>query len=597
MAHEAVALLLNPSDTSKGYIVWSHGEVAPFGGAPPTDAEIMFTNLVIGGQILDWTTPSGAVFLADGAVVPFGGAAWSEPATLTAFPIVRAMHANPAGTNQGYRMLADGTIQKWGVGTPNPTYVPTTSGTNLVRDWAFEWGTQRSLILRADGTMQTSTGVTGSTVVVKPGRDVYRSLAIREWDATPGFWVADYAGTIYKGNGAEDPGLAGPKWYGRDIVRDLAVVDDGLGGDPLTLAVLTSYGSIGRFTISDPPVVDVVAPTGTITTTTRPQIRWTYTDPDGDAQAAYHARLFTSAQYGIGGFDAATSPATAEWYGVDRTVFAIDPTTDLANGTWRAYVRSRDTAGQLSAWDYIQFTQNVTPPATPTVAAVLASNWAVTVTTSNANIFGSVDVEFTDDPPTATTRTWDTVRGSGVFPNGSGVLVLTDREARLNVPRYYRARSRVSGPTVVSAWSTSTVTVTVTEAARWLLSAPTETGAPIAVDIDPGFSWSEPLAAGIVRPPGRAEAIVVRGAGGRQSAEGQATIRTLTAAARIALRYLIDGTRTLLLRSPYGEHWYCEVTGDVGTSMMDGLAPTAGETTEMRHAHETTVTFTQTSRP
>lgn len=590
---EAVALLLDPSDTSRGYIVWDHGAVIAFGGAPPTDAAIMFTDRVIGAQIEDWTTPSGAVYRSDGLVVPFGGSAWSEPATLDAWPIVRAVHMNPSGANQGYRMLADGTIEKWGVGTPDPSWEPTPNGTNTVRDWALEWATGRSIVLRMTGSMQSSTGITGYDGVVKPGRDVYRALAIREWDATPGFWVADYAGDVFKGNGAED---APPSrhWPGRDVVRDLAVVSDGLGGNPLTLAILTAWGGIHRWTVSDPPTVTVVAPVSPVTDTTRPQVQWEYADTNGDGQAAYHVVLVTEAVGDGVGFDPAdTDDAIATWYGTDRTVMAVDLEVDLANGDYSVFVRAADTAGSLSAWDDHDFTVAVTAPATPTIDVTAAGPWAVAVVVAGVDADGTAETEFTDDPPEEVVRTWLTVRDSGGTPDLDGEVVLTDREPRLNRRRWYRAMTRVDG--VASEWSEEDSALVV-EDALWVLSAPLELADPVAVDIAPPFTFTEPIPAGVHRPPGRRNAIVVRG-GGRQSAETPLKIRTLDADAHDALRYLLDGSRPLLLRSPYGQHWFCEAHGDLSTEMLDALEPQADETTEMRHAHDTGVTLVEVDRP
>lgn len=591
---EAVALLLNPSDTSKGYVVWNHGELVPFGGQPPTDAEIRYTDRVRGAQILDWNAPSGATWSTDGEIKPFGGALWSEGPTHAAFPIVRAVHMNPSGSNQGYKMLADASYVKWGVGTPNLSYVPATDGADLVVDWAYEWGTGRSLILRRSGAMAASTGITGSTVDQKPGRNVYRALVIREWDATPGFWVVDYAGTVFKGNGAEVI-TGGLKWYGRDAVRDIAVISDGLGGDPLELAVLTYWGGIDRYVVSSPPTVTIVAPSTPITTTSRPSFRWNYTDPNGDAQVAYDFRLFTAAQHAIGGFDPATSPNSGVYYGTDRSVFEIQVDDDLPNGSYVGRVRVRDSAGDLSAWSAAYaVTVNVTPPATPTVTATPAGKWTATVAVASSLVGGTVELEYTDDAPTVAARTWTRLRASGAAGT-AGTLYLVDRESPLNRRRWYRARNRNAAGTIASVWSAET-SATVPEDVAWVLSDPTVAVDAIAVDVIPDLSWSEPIPSGVNRPPMLREAIVVRGAG-RQSAEATVTLRTDNQADHDVLRGLLDGRRPLLFRSPYGQHWYCEATGELATTMLDGIAPLESETTVMRHVHQSTVTFTETARP
>ena len=595
---EAVALLLNPADTSRGYVVWSHGDLVPFGGQPPVaEPPIEFTDRVFGGQIEDWDEPSGAVFHTDGKVVGFGGCAWSEPATLDAWPIVRAIHCNPSGTNQGYRMLADGTIQKWGSGTANPAWEPSTNGTNRVRDWAYDWSSGKSIVLRQDGSMQSSTGITGYTGITKPGRDIYRAMAVRDWsDTYPRFYVVDMSGDMFWGNGAED---APPTrhWPGRDAIRDIAIVSDGTGGDPLTLALLTAWGGIWRWTVSEPPTIDVTDPNGTITDTTRPDVVWTYEDADGDNQAAYHVKIYTEAQFDAVGFDPDTSTPTFEAYGTDPTVFAVTPTVDLLDGLHRAYLRVRDTAGNLTDWDYRSFAVDVDPPPTPTLDVTPAGGWTVTVTADlGADPDGAViEVEHTDvDPSDNPDATWVELRESGQTPDDDGLLVLADREPPLNRRRWYRARARLGD--IASAWSTYD-SAHVAEPAQWLLSAPLEEAPALAVAVVPDVAWTDPVPAGVHRPPGRREAIVVRAPAGRQAPEQAVTIRTMDAATHTELDRLLDGTRPLLLRSPYGAHRFVEVTGQVETAMLDGLAPHPSESTVMRHAHETTVTLAETARP
>lgn len=596
---EAVALLLNPADTTRGYVVYDHGDFVAFGGQPAiAEPPVDFTDRVIGGQIEDWDDPAGAAFHSDGKVVPFGDCAWEKPANLASWPIVRAIYANPSGANQGYQMLADGTIQKWGSGTADPAWEPTSNGTDRVRAWAYDWASGKSIVLRQSGSMESSMGITGYTATVKPGRDVYRALVTRSWvDAYPRFYVADMAGDIAWGNGAE---AAPPTrhWAGQDAVRDLAVVNDGTGGDPLTLSLVTAWGGRHTWTASEPPVVNVLNPNGTVTNTTRPEVLWTYEDPNGDAQAAYHVRIFDEGMFTAPGFDPSTSvPYWETWSEYDaRTTFAVTPTTDLMDGLYRAYVRARDTAGDLSDWRYRSFAMDVDPPDAPTLAVTPAGGWTVTVEVAAELGEGltTVEIEHTDDDPEVVVAPmWITLRASGFGP-GDEPAVVVDREPPLNRRRWYRARVRVDD--IASPW-TPVVSAHVAERACWVLSAPLEEADAVAVAIVPDVSWTNPVPAGVHRPPARREAIVVRAPAGRQSAEQTVTIRTLDAATHTELDRLLDGTRPLLLRSPYGAHRFVEVTEQVETKMLDALAPHEVEVTEMRHAHETTVTLVETARP
>jgi hypothetical protein len=107
-------------------------------------------------------------------------------------------------------------------------------------------------------------------------------------------------------------------------------------------------------------------------------------------------RVFTAAQYGIGGFNPATSPCTFESLvgtiasSVGSTPLDLTAVSGpLGNGTYRVYARTwaynrygasarfspRDSGdyAQSSAWDFNQFTVTVTPPEAPVVTATFDS--------------------------------------------------------------------------------------------------------------------------------------------------------------------------------------------------------------------------------
>jgi hypothetical protein len=96
------------------------------------------------------------------------------------------------------------------------------------------------------------------------------------------------------------------------------------------------------------PTLTVDAPSGTITTNNRPNVEWTAAfDIDGDVggQASFTVRIFNEAQYTAGGFDPATSIATAE-------IDIAGPDTQwtppvLPNDLYRAYVRVGQDAHAL----------------------------------------------------------------------------------------------------------------------------------------------------------------------------------------------------------------------------------------------------------
>lgn len=128
-----------------------------------------------------------------------------------------------------------------------------------------------------------------------------------------------------------------------------------------------------QFTLNNQPVVSGITVTNTATTT-RPTVNFQFVDPE-DGQTAWHAKVFTAAQYGAAGFDPET--ATATWDSDtnlnDLTIFMIGQ--DLLLGvTYKVYVKAAQAwpgpEGQFwySAWAASSsFTISITVPPTPTV--------------------------------------------------------------------------------------------------------------------------------------------------------------------------------------------------------------------------------------
>lgn len=128
---------------------------------------------------------------------------------------------------------------------------------------------------------------------------------------------------------------------------------------------------------NEAPVVSAVTPSGTITASSQPAIGWTYTDPDGDVQERYRVKVFSAAQYGIGGFDPETSPSTWDSGAVFSSAVSVYP-DPLVNGTtYKAYVKAADagSGGRYSAWAAgSAFTITLDVPAVPGFSAVTGDN-------------------------------------------------------------------------------------------------------------------------------------------------------------------------------------------------------------------------------
>jgi hypothetical protein len=180
------------------------------------------------------------------------------------------------------------------------------------------------------------------------------------------------------------------------------------------------------------PVADPTAPTGTLTTENTPLIRWANTiDNDGGALTNFQVRVFTDAQYGAGGFDPGVSAATVDsgvLPGGGAGLWDMAPAA-LTNDTYRAYVRVAQTVNGVqhwSAWDFTEFTIDVTPPQAP----------ALIVTADNANARHQLTIDESSTPGAVANHyfeiersldagaTWGPVRqlAAGRMPNGAVVV-------------------------------------------------------------------------------------------------------------------------------------------------------------------------------
>lgn len=261
------------------------------------------------------------------------------------------------------------------------------------------------------------------------------------WNAGTGAWqgteVFNSLSVAQGANGSVT--FASGKWTNGNVYQWAVSARDNAGATG-------PYPSDFTVTAGAAPAVTVTTPTGTVTDTNQPVVAWTYSDTENDPQANYQVRVFTAAQYGIGGFDPAVSPSTWD-SGVVSSVTArnVQVGSVLTNGTsYRAYVRSGQSGSQFSAWAFSAFTVSLTPPGTPVLTVTLdnpnnrvtlAGTWSPAGAFTNANT--SFYFEYSDNAGV----TWNAVRnGSGLVPNGSNAASVIDQEAAIAAPRSYRAR-------------------------------------------------------------------------------------------------------------------------------------------------------------
>ncbi len=219
------------------------------------------------------------------------------------------------------------------------------------------------------------------------------------------------------------------------------------------------YATDATVTANVPPTVDVLAPAGTVTTTSRPVITWSYADPENNPQDAYEAAVFTADQYGAAGFDPATS--TAVWRSgtvLSATARDTQVGVELDQAVqYRVFVRARQGLGQVfSAWASELFTISLDPPATPLITPVgdaAAGTVAVTVQ-GRDNVLDdntgrlTTDAAGWQDAGGAPTRARDTTLAA---PHGSQALSYTGTAAGDR-----RVRTAATFPAAADeAWSAS----------------------------------------------------------------------------------------------------------------------------------------------
>lgn len=324
------------------------------------------------------------------------------------------------------------------------------------------------------------------------------------------------------------------------------------------------------------PTVTVDAPTGTITTTAKPDISWTFADTDGEAQSYYEIKVFSSAQYGVTGFDPSLSTYTWTSGQVASSDASAQTGTYLSSGSWRAYVRVAKTvngAAFFSEWAYSAFTLTLTPPTTPTLTLSYSSTFGnVTATIDGAYSasfsYQRMDLQRSDDGGS----TWAFVRnGSSITPDGSFNAVVVDYEAKRGTTANYRCRAVgfVGDNVIASAWSSAS-TVSITNDGKWWLKAMSASALNVGgVRVLTGLDMQQEEELAVFRPIGRTRAVVVSGSLGGK--DGSYSIVSIGDAEWASVYGLISHQGTLLVQAPDGTQKYIRIinrtwseTGGVG---------------------------------
>lgn len=263
------------------------------------------------------------------------------------------------------------------------------------------------------------------------------------------------------------------------------------GIDNLAINILHSYDSgapyqqfaelyLDLVTVARPVVaVTAVAPDPYTASNVVP-ISWTNTlDFDGGPQVRYRVKVFSLAQYSIGGFNPDTSPSTFDSGDVLSAATVGATVGPLVSATYRAYVKVAQTVNYVSLWSSWATDDFVVSVLTSDVATVTATPDStlgrIQVDVARVGVSQAwefVEVERSIDAG----ATWTSVRlatyvTSLANPNSFQVF---DYEVANGVSVRYRARATrlVSGLKISGAWVLTAAVVSWASATLCWLKAP-----------------------------------------------------------------------------------------------------------------------------
>lgn len=307
------------------------------------------------------------------------------------------------------------------------------------------------------------------------------------------------------------------------------------------------------------PTVTPSAPSGTITNTNEPTVSWTESlDAEGGAQTHYQVRVFTAAQYGAGGFNAASSPATYDSGDVASSALSHAITEPLADATYRAYVRVGQTVNGSTHWSdyaYTGFVIDVDLPAVPTLTLTALDDDAAIAIELAANSGAATTTAFELERSLDGGSSWEDVRldtdTAGIVTDATPDPIL-DFEAPNGVAVQYRARALhdYSGSYAASDWTTGSATWA---SPSWWLKAPRQPALNLEVEIDGLPNVLRAARLGVFQPLGRRDPVTI--ADTRAADRGDVRFVVDTDAQRDALDELLDSLEPLLLQGPPGTGW------------------------------------------
>lgn len=357
-------------------------------------------------------------------------------------------------------------------------------------------------------------------------------------------------GAVTYTNNATDAGGVQPSTQSDIDNYQLRILNNSAGNPG---AISRIFAASTTFTYVLVPSTAVSGPTGVLTNTSVPTVTWAHTPGNGaqTGQTKYQLRVFTAAQYGIGGFDPTSSPAAYD-SGVIASAATSANTGSLANSTtYRAYVRTAQTTNGIDQWAtpaFSGFSLNLTTPELTSVVAsaqnATARNQIIVTRNGTTPLWTSVEVQRSIDGG----ATWAYVRGYTRFAPPSSPFTLFDYEVPNTTAATYRARAtyQVTGLDVSGSWVSSS-TVTWTSATDYWLKDPRIPARNLIPRVRNDTTFTRARPQGRFDVIGRVDPVVVSDV--RHLTAGTLVLYTLTDAEATAL-LLLTTTDVLLIQTP-----------------------------------------------
>ncbi len=205
----------------------------------------------------------------------------------------------------------------------------------------------------------------------------------------------------------------------------LYIYNSGGRWDSSVLHVAEAYVEIE---VTSGPTATVTGPTGT-QTQPNPTVTWTYSDADGDAESRFQVKIFNSATYGGGGFNADTSTPTY-WSGYQSgPITSHTLTAALPDDTYKAYVLVEDGTSWSPWASGSAFTVATTPPVAPAAPVATLSNANARIGVALQSYLNALNTEDADLVTTlgdwATNGNCTVTRSTTVADNGPASLRLS----------------------------------------------------------------------------------------------------------------------------------------------------------------------------